>query len=201
MDNIFWDQRYASQDFAYGVEANAYLASVLSSLPPGRILLPGEGEGRNAVFAARLNWDVLAIDFSEEGRKKALQLASRSNVSLDYVVERLEEYLPPAEAFDSVGLIFVHLPSGLRSIVHHRCAQALRPGGFIVLEAFTPEQLRFSSGGPKDFELLYTSEVLKDDFSGLEIVSLEEKTVVLKEGAYHDGEAAVVRMLARKGPG
>jgi SAM-dependent methyltransferase len=198
MEAAFWDQRYSPEEFAYGVEANAYLAAVLSSLPPGRLLLPGEGEGRNAVFAARLKWDVLAVDFSETARRKALRLASESDVSVEYIVERLEEYLPPLEVFDAVGLIFVHLPPSFRSVVHRRCADALRPGGIVMLEAFTPEQLRFSSGGPRDPGLLYTSDALKDDFSDLDIVSLQESTVVLREGKYHDGEAAVVRMLARK---
>lgn len=198
MDEVFWNQRYASQEFAYGIEANAFLTSTLSSLPAGRILLPGDGEGRNAVFAARLNWDVLAVDLSEEGRNKALRLASQYNVSLKYVVDRLENFIPQEAAFDVVGLIFLHLPPGLRGLVHQRCVDALRPGGLVVLEAFTPGQLNFSSGGPKDADLLYTADILRKDFSRLEMVSLEEKTVILREGPYHDGEAAVVRMLAKK---
>lgn len=198
MDEVFWNQRYASQEFAYGIEANAFLTSTLSSLPAGRIFLPGDGEGRNAVFAARLNWDVLAVDLSEEGRNKALRLASQYNVSLKYVVDRLENFIPQEAAFDVVGLIFLHLPPGLRGLVHQRCVDALRPGGLVVLEAFTPGQLNFSSGGPKDADLLYTADILRKDFSRLEMVSLEEKTVILREGPYHDGEAAVVRMLAKK---
>ncbi|MCZ7557320.1 MAG: class I SAM-dependent methyltransferase [Bacteroidia bacterium] len=198
MDEVFWNQRYASQEFAYGIEANSYLTSTLTSLPAGRILLPGDGEGRNAVFAARLNWDVLAVDLSEEGRNKAMRLASQYKVSLKYVVDRLENFEPEKGAFDVVGLIFVHLPPEFRGMVHQRCVDALRPGGLLVLEAFTPAQRNFASGGPKDAELLYSADIVRQDFSRLELVSLEEKTVILKEGPYHDGEAAVVRMLAKK---
>jgi hypothetical protein len=65
----FWDQRYSQSDFVYGKKPNEYLKAKLVDLKPGRILFPAEGEGRNAIFAAKLGWDVFAFDSSIEGKK------------------------------------------------------------------------------------------------------------------------------------
>jgi len=60
---LSWDQRYSSETYAYGKNANAFFAAQLEHMNPGRLLLPDEGEGRNAVYAAGLGWAVEAFDF------------------------------------------------------------------------------------------------------------------------------------------
>ncbi len=194
----FWNQRYSSPEYAYGRTPNTFFAEALTDLQPGRMLLPGEGEGRNAVFAARAGWDVDAVDFSEEGRKKALRLADENDVTINYSLGDLEELAPAKHSYDVVALIFVHLPPILRKSLHARCIEALRPGGRMIIEAFTPDQLKYTSGGPKEQSLLYTRSMLEADFLPLEIVFQEEKTIILNEGPFHDGEAAVVRLIAIK---
>lgn len=215
-----WDERYASEDYIYGTEPNAFFREHLALLPPGRILLPADGEGRNAVYAASRGWDVHAFDQSGEGRMKALALAAARGVSIHYDIADLADaeafHLADSAntgidsitgvvdaavsrgAFDAVGLFFVHMPEPLRHAVHARCVAALRQGGSILLEAFTPDQLRNGSGGPKDTALLYTAELLRDDFAALDITLLEEVTIPLDEGALHRGEACVVRLAGRK---
>lgn len=194
----FWNQRYSSPEYAYGRAPNTFFAEALTDLQPGRLLLPGEGEGRNAVFAARAGWDVDAVDFSEEGRKKALRLADENGVTINYSVGDLEELAPAQQSYDAVALIFVHLPPIPRKSLHARCIEALRPGGRMIIEAFTPDQLQYASGGPKEQSLLYTRSMLEADFLPLEIVFQEERTIILNEGPFHDGEAAVVRLIAIK---
>jgi hypothetical protein len=58
--NNFWDERYADEEYVYGTTPNQYFKQELEKLTPGKILLPGEGEGRNAVFAATQGWKVTA---------------------------------------------------------------------------------------------------------------------------------------------
>jgi hypothetical protein len=73
-----WNERYSASEYIYGTGPNTWLVEKLAGLQPGKILFPAEGEGRNAVHAARLGWNVAAFDQSEAGRKKALKLAEIS---------------------------------------------------------------------------------------------------------------------------
>ena len=194
----FWDARYGEEQYAYGEQANTYFAASLEQLSPGRILLPGEGEGRNAVHAARAGWSVDAVDYSAAGKAKAEALAAAAGVALHYDVEDLADYIPEPAAYDAVALIFLHLPTQLRTVVHARRAQALRPGGTIIVEAFSTQQLAYEGGGPRNPDLLYTREQLRDDFRGLQVVEDTQLLTTLREGPYHDGRADVIRLLLRK---
>ena len=200
MQPEFWNQRYAEEAYAYGTHPNAYFKSVLDSLPPGRLLVPGAGEGRDAVFAAACGWQVLAFDQSEEGRRKALQLASQQGVVIAFDVSDAADYAPIG-SFDAIALIFFHLPSPLRASFHQRVVEWLRPGGHLILEAFTPQQLQYKSGGPRDAALLMTPNMLQQDFTGLDIVENTELITQLEEGDYHRGPAAVVRFHGIKPAG
>lgn len=193
----FWDERYAEPHFVYGEAPNVFFEKSLKDLAPGKILLPCEGEGRQAAHAAALGWEVLAFDQSSTGRDKALQLAEKRGVNFDYVLADATVFTAAPE-FDAVALIFAHLPASLRADFHRNMAAALRPGGWLILEGFNPEQLQFQSGGPRELSMLFTEEMLRSDFEALEIISLERKQVLLNEGPYHQGEAAVVHLLARK---
>lgn len=201
----FWNQRYAAAEYAYGTEPNVFFKAQLDRLSPGRILLPAEGEGRNAVYAARQGWQVAAYDISEVGKEKALRLAEQQKVNIHYQVGKLEDLDYLDNSFDAIGLIFAHLPPNIRPHTHRRLSQLLRPGGYIILEAFSKEHLTYNqknpqAGGPKDIALLYDSETLQQDFPNFEFQILSEKTCTLQEGKFHLGESAVMQMLARRRP-
>jgi SAM-dependent methyltransferase len=194
----FWDTRYSETEYAYGTEPNSWFRETLEGRSPGRLYLPGEGEGRNAAHAARLGWEVDAVDYSEAGKEKALRLAADSGVSFRYDVADLAAFTPPAEHFDAAALIFLHLPAPLRSVVHARAADALRPGGVLIVEAFAKEQLAYGTGGPKNEEMLYDMATLKEDFREMEFLTAERVDTELAEGPYHSGRSAVIRLLLRK---
>lgn len=195
----FWDARFAEPGFAYGAEPNAFLAERLGALPPGRLLLPGEGEGRNAVWAAERGWRVAALDASTVARDKALLLAAERGVSLDYRVGDLAELASAAPGgFDAIGLVFVHLPPPARTRFHRSLVEHLRPGGVLILEGFSRLQLERGTGGPRSLELLYDTSELAGDFRDLELVQLETCDTELEEGRYHRGLASVVRLVGRR---
>lgn len=194
----FWDTRYQDSTYIYGVEPNTFFKECLDSLKPGRLLLPAEGEGRNAVYAARQGWVVDAFDQSTVARQKALELAGGACTTIQYNISTLQAFGTPRNTYDLIGLIYAHMPSSDRRAVHQRLVSSLKPGGYLVLEAFHKEQLGRSSGGPKDADMLYNRTDLLGDFEGMEILKAEETYVNLREGAYHQGEACVVRFLARK---
>ena len=198
MSTEFWDARYGDNEYAYGNQPNVYFKSFIDSNSPGRILLPGEGEGRNAVYAALQGWEVFAVDQSQAGMEKAKKLAEIKNVSIDYQVQELSSFEQDTGTYDAIALIFLHLPPQIREQIHHKLIRLLKPGGLLLIEAFSKDQLGRNTGGPPVIEMLYDEEILRNDLSDLSILELYEKLEVYNEGPYHQGEAAVIRTIARK---
>ncbi len=194
----FWNDRYSSEDFVYGKTPNKFFKSEIDKLPPGNLLLPSEGEGRNAVYAAKLNWTVDAFDQSEKGKEKCEALAAGNNVSVNYTVTDALDIQLEEDKYDLIAFIFAHYPSSIRKQVHQKCIKALKPGGLLLLEAFNPLQLNNQSGGPKNTDMLYSADLLKHDFATLNIKYLQELTVDLSEGRHHSGKGDVVRIIATK---
>ena len=198
-----WNERYSGDAFAYGEAPNIFLKEQLEKLNPGTILFAAEGEGRNAVFAAKLGWTVSAFDISVEGRKKALKLAENNQVTIDYQIGELRKLNYSDEQFDVIALIYAHFPADLKSIYHANLSKYLRTGGFIIFEAFSKNHVDYIEknekvGGPRDVNMLFSMEELKSDFSNYDIIEMEEKVIDLKEGAFHDGTGSVIRFVGRK---
>lgn len=194
----FWDTRYNTKDFVYGKQANVFFASELDKMTPGSLLLPGEGEGRNAVHAASSGWLVDAFDQSQVAADKALAYAAEKGVSLNYRVSGIEGFFFKPDYYDAIGLIFFHTSPADRDILHRQVARALKPGGSVILEAFHTSQLGNTSGGPGSQELLFSEEIIRSDFAGLEVKVLEHLSVTLEEGSFHQGEAELIRFVGRK---
>lgn len=195
----FWNERYTEDELAYGESPNDFFASELVKIDkPGKLLLPMEGQGRNAIYAAKLGWDVVAFDFSEEAKNSALKLAEKHNVKIDYRISSMEDFDAGTEDFDAVAMIYAHLPSEIRMESHEKLIRSLKHGRKFIIEGFEKKQLKYESGGPKNEEMLYSLEMIKEDFKNTSICSCEEKIVELKEGKYHLGEAAVVRFVGEK---
>ena len=194
----FWNDRYGEKEFIYGKEPNEFFKSELHHLPPGKLLLPCEGEGRNAVYAARQKWTVDAFDQSEKGKEKCLALADQFNVKVNYSIADALDIELGENKYDMIALIFAHFPPPVREKFHQKCVKALKKGGLLLLEAFTPRQLNHQSGGPRDTAMLYTTPLLEADFRDMNIKYLKELKADLSEGKYHSGTAEVIRLLATK---
>ena len=194
----FWDQRYSEPGFAYGMEPNAFFVEVLDSLAPGRLLLPGEGEGRNAIYAAGNGWKVSAFDQSIVARIKALEWATSMDLQIDYRLASLEEFYCPDPIFDLIAIIYIHMLPDIRLQVHSQLSACLKPGGKIILECFHKNQLSYGTGGPPIEELLYHEDDIQSDFSDLDIDLCEEQVLDIYEGKYHSGKSSVVRLIANK---
>lgn len=198
-----WNERYNSEDYAYGTKPNAYLKEQLEKLNPGSILFPAEGEGRNAVFAAKIGWEVSAFDISDEGKKKALRLADANKVSIDYQVGELHEGMFGPDQFDAIALIYAHFPAEIKSLLHRHLDTFLRKGGILIFEAFSKKHLDYIAknekvGGPKELAMLFSIDEVKADFSNYAILELEEKEIELNEGSFHNGMGSVIRFVGRK---
>ena len=198
-----WNQRYAQASYAYGELPNVFFESALKDLHPGKLLLPAEGEGRNAVYAAKMGWQVDAFDLSESGKNKALALAEKNHVSIHYQVADVANIQFPFESFDAIALIYAHFPAEDKSAYHKQLSQYLKIGGMLIFEAFGKSHVSYQAenpavGGPKSLEMLFSIEELENDFKGFEFYYLKEEIVDLNEGLYHKGKGAVVRMIGKK---
>ncbi|WP_422860007.1 class I SAM-dependent methyltransferase [Flagellimonas sp. S174] len=198
-----WNNRYSEKGFAYGTEPNVYLKEQLDKSTPGKILFGAEGEGRNAVYAAKMGWNVSAFDISIEGKNKALKLAAENNVSIDYSVGQLPHLDFGDEEFDAIALIYAHFPPNIKSSYHRLLDTKLKKGGMVIFEAFGKKHLGYrdknpSVGGPSDSALLFSTDELKSDFKNYKVLELVEKEIELNEGLYHIGKGSVVRFLGQK---
>ena len=198
MNQDFWDQRFRESGYAYGTEPNDFLRASVAKLPPGDALCLAEGGGRNAVHLALKGHRVTAQDLSPVGLEKAQQLAQDQGVNLTCVRGDLREFKPEPESVDLVVAIWMHLEPELRALVHRRAVRALRPGGYLILEAYTPEQLRHGTGGPPNPELLITAQQLQNELQGLTWLELQETERRIEEGPLHQGQSAVVQAFGQK---
>jgi SAM-dependent methyltransferase len=196
MSSQFWDDRYRADEYAYGRAPNEFLRAQAHRIPPGRVLCLAEGEGRNAVFLAGLGYEVTAVDFSVEGLRKAERLARAEHVHIETVHADLAEYEPDHDAFTGIVSIFGHLPPLVRKQVHAWVPRALRSGGVFILEAYTPKQLAFDTGGPRDVAMLMTLAGLEEELAPLTIAIGREVEREIHEGAFHGGPSATVQLVA-----
>lgn len=195
-----WDQRFSGEEFLFGTEPNAYLASRRALFQPGKkALAVADGEGRNSVWLAKQGVLVDAFDISAVGVAKAKRLAQESKVEIDYSVSDCDSFAWPAGHYDYVVAIFVQFAAPeMRQRLFANMIKTLKTGGHLVLQGYTPKQLEYKTGGPGILENLYTEELLKSAFSGLRIIDLQSYEAVLDEGRQHAGMSALIGMTAQK---
>lgn len=199
----FWDSRYSDADYAYGEAPNEYLKQQLAKFTPGKILFPADGEGRNGVYAATQGWDVYSFDISKEGKKKATALAAKNKVAIKYDVCELAATKYKPASFDAMALIYAHFPADNKAAYHTLLNTYLRPGGIIIMEAFGREHIKYNSinekaGGPKDVNMLYSIEEVRELFTGFDIIELEEADMMVDEGKYHNALSNIIRFTGVK---
>lgn len=197
-----WDERYANSTYVYGKNPNRYLKEKLADLPKGKILFPAEGEGRNSVFAAEKDWEVVGFDASKEGKKKAEILAKEKGVKITYHISAAEDFKCSQKDFDAMALIYAHFPKN-RKAIHRKLSACIKSGGYLILEAFNKKHIENQkvnphAGGPKNIEMLYDLKEIKQDFKDFDFIEALNVETVLKEGKNHLGKAAVVRLFGVK---
>ncbi|MGZ0015373.1 class I SAM-dependent methyltransferase [Yeosuana sp. AK3] len=203
MEN-FWDTRFKQEAYVYGTLPNAFFKDTIDRYKPtGNLLLPAEGEGRNAVYAAEKGLDVYAFDTSIEGKNKAIKLAERHHVTINYEVGDFFKLELLTKTFDITALIFAHFTTDIVSDYHKKISDLLKPNGLLILEGFSKNHIEYqkvnpNAGGPKNAEMLFSKETIARDFSNFEVIKLEEVEDTLNEGEFHKGKAKLIRFIGRK---
>ena len=193
-----WDEEYSVDEYVYGTEPNDFLLSMTEKLKKGRVLCLAEGEGRNAVHLAREGFTATAVDSSRVGLEKAERLAHKNEVAIETVHVDLADFTIDKDSWDSIVSVSCHLPPDLRKKVHRDVVAGLRKGGTFLLEAYTPKQLEFGTGGPPSAEFMMDLETLREELSGLKIVHGVEVIRNVVEGINHTGMGSVVQVLAER---
>ena len=198
----FWNDRYDDEAYIYGTAPNAFLAEAADAHFPGlpaQVYDLGAGEGRTSVFLATRGYDVMAVDASRVGLKKAHTLAATHSVRIEAQEADLTTWTPEEEK-DAVVCSFLHFAPADRPRLYRMMQAAVRPGGIVAAEWFRPEQRTENrrSGGPPDVDLMITSDELLQHFPEDGIVHLGDARPVLSEGEYHNGPAETVRLVWQK---
>lgn len=197
--SLAWDDRYTGGEFQFGTQPNEYLRAQAWRFRPGMATLAvGDGEGRNGVFLAKLGLAVTSLDWSAVAVAKARDFAAQRGVPLDARQADVARWDWPEAQYELIAWIYLHLPPEDRAIATAGCLRALKPGGLLILECFSPAQEGRRSGGPKIPALLWDRAIVEREFAGLDVLELTEGAVRLDEGPRHQGLAEVVRCVLRK---
>ena len=197
----FWNKQYKTDEYFFGKEPNEFFRTFIDSLPPGKILLPGAGEGRNAVYAADAGWEVDAFDFSPTAREKALRFAREKEVDLRYSLQDARNFNCRKDYYDVVAIIFLQLPQEDRRKFHQEIVRCLKPdGGNLYFLGFSQKHQNINSTSTFDSATLYTQNELINDFKELQIDLLQEEEVELNEGIGHSGNAHLIKLSALRHP-
>jgi SAM-dependent methyltransferase len=195
-----WEGRFGGTDYAFGKEPNYFLVSCRPLLPrSGKALTVADGEGRNGVWLAEQGLDVLSIDFSPSAQRKARALARERGVTVSFVQTDVHAFDYTEAAFNVVVEIFTQFSSPAeRALKWTGMRKALKPGGLLIIQGYTPKQLQYGTGGPKQIENLYTRVMLEEAFRGFHDLAIVEEELELHEGTSHGGMSAVINLTARK---
>ena len=198
-----WDQRYDNPNHLFGYRPNDFLTQSEIMLRRGsRVLVVGDGEGRNGVWLAQRGHRVTSVDLSEVASRKATAWAAEKGVDLDVQVGDIVTWLAGEAGsgpWDAVVWIFCHLHPDVRRDAARLTIERMAPGARLILEAYTPAQIGLGTGGPPHEELTLTRERVYQDWAGLELdVHLTERRIF--EGPGHQGLSSVIQVLGLKRP-
>jgi SAM-dependent methyltransferase len=195
-----WEGRYAAPDYIFGTAPNYFLASCQSLLPrSGKALSIADGEGRNGIWLARQGLDVLSIDFSPSAQAKAKRLAQAQEVTVAFELANVHSWQYPEAEFDVIVEIFAQFSAPAdRAPKWAGMRRALKPGGLLIIQGYTPKQLEYGTGGPKELDHFYTRGLLETAFAGFHDMRFIEEELEMHEGSAHGGMSAVIGMTARK---
>jgi SAM-dependent methyltransferase len=195
-----WEARYAVPDYAFGKDPNEFLRSCKRLLPPsGRALAVADGEGRNGVWLAAQGLDVVSVDFSPSAQNKARALAAERHVNVTFMQADVHKWDYPEAAFDVVAEIFTQFSTPAeRALKWAGMRRALKSGALLIIQGYTPKQLDYSTGGPKQIENLYTCAMLESEFGDFRALDIVEEEREMHEGAAHAGMSAVISLTGQK---
>tara|TARA_B100001057_G_C22830646_1_gene943275 strand:- start:718 stop:1311 length:594 start_codon:yes stop_codon:yes gene_type:complete len=194
-----WNERYSIDEYLFGRDpAQALVRHEEHLVSNGTTLVIADGEGRNSVYLAKQGFKVTATDSSIVAHKKAKSLAVSENVRVNYKLEDLFDINWTEKSYDNVvGICFQFVPRNLIESVLLGLRTATKKGGTLLIHGYTPRQLEYGTGGPKDRSLMYTKNTFTNLFHESEIFKLEEYEATINEGMGHNGRSAMIDFIGK----
>ena len=193
-----WNSRFSEEGYAYGIEVNDFLKESTPLIPlNAKVLCIADGEGRNAIYLAQHGFHVVAVDFSEVGLTKLQKRAKELDLKITTILKDLTDFDFGVDKWDVIVSIFAHLPKDLRKKIYAKIPTSLKENGLLILEAYTADQLSYSTGGPKDIEMLLSTSLLEKELD-LKVMTNKEVLRYIQEGKYHNGKSATVQYIGQK---
>ncbi len=199
MSKEHWDNSFSDNDFVYGERENEFINKMSNIIPEhSKIGCFAEGEGRNAVYLAKLGHDVTAYDQSMVGLEKAKSLASKHNVDVETVAMDLTKEKVKANQYDVAIMVFGHVPKKDQPFFIGNIINSVKPGGYIILEVYSEDQLRYKTGGPKSMEMLYNPIDFLKWINHYTCLHFYYGEAVRNEGKRHTGLGHVIQAVIKK---
>jgi SAM-dependent methyltransferase len=204
MDSEAWNRRYDSKELVWSAAPNIFVQQLTEDLPAGRALDVAAGEGRNALWLASRGWQVTAVDFSAVALQRARSLAHEQlgpdDGRLLTLEADLETWVPQAGSYDLVLVIYLQVPKAQRSAVMRRAAEAVAPGGTLLVVGHDLANLTSGYGGPQDPTVLYRPGDIVADIEPAQLVIVREETATrsLTDDLGEPAEALDALVLARR---
>ena len=197
VDRHGWDERYAASDRTFPLEPNRMVADEVAGLPPGRALDLAAGEGRHSVWLAARGWDVVAVDHSIVGLRRARARARVEGLRAALAVADVHRLRFPPRCFDLVLAAFFHPRPPERAALYAAVVRTLSPGGTLLLVSYDLANLTEGSGGPRDPDLLLQPARFAAELQALGLHLARADTVRLRVPAPDGTEVTVVDAVIR----
>lgn len=198
-DKESWEERYRAHSAIWSGRPNPQLVAEASDLPPGTALDAGCGEGADALWLAERGWQVTGADFATTALERAAVHADAAGVKVDWVHADLVSWTPPAQ-FDLVSSHYMHLPGDDRMTAFARLAEAVAPGGTLLIVGHHESDLHTTIQRPNIPGMFFTAEEVADSLGdGWEIQTADARP---RLAADPDGHEITIRdaiLRARKG--
>jgi SAM-dependent methyltransferase len=189
-----WNRRYATGDPHGTATPNEFLVAEVAAMPPGTALDVACGAGRNAVWLAERSWRVTAVDFSSVALDRARELASLRRVAIEWIEADVLVWSPPARHYDLVTMLYLQLPTMERREALRRSADAVRPGGTLLVVGHDLLNLTEGWAGPSQPDVLFTPEDIVADLAGFEVQrAARVRRRVEEGGTTHEAIDALIR--------
>jgi len=158
-DQNLWDERYRSSSAIWSGDPNPQLVSEVSGLTPGSALDVGCGEGADAIWLTEHGWHVTAVDISSVALEHAR--AAEVNAHLDWGIDwrhvNVVAEPPPTLFYDLISAQFMHLLPIPREVLFRGLAEAVKPGGTLLIVGHDPSDLQTTARRPPNPEVFYTA--------------------------------------------
>lgn len=196
MTKEHWDQSFSDKDFVYGETENTFINEMSSIIPPhAKVGCFAEGEGRNAVYLAKLGHDVTTYDQSIIGLEKTETLALNNNVHVKTVEMDLTHEQVGSNLYDAAIMVFGHVPKQDQPFFINSMIHSVKPGGHVIFEVYSEEQLAYKTGGPPSFDMLYNPIDILNWIHDYKCIHFYYGEARRDEGKRHTGLGHVIQVV------